>query len=70
MAEAQLHGALQVLMVEVVVEEEDQSNASVVEGHTMLMRARIGNNDDFITLDFHLVGVTTFITTTTAFSLI
>ena len=47
-AEAQLHGAVRVPMVEAVVEVEDQSSALVVEGHTMLMRVRIGNNNDCI----------------------
>jgi HD superfamily phosphohydrolase YqeK len=63
-AEDQLHGAVRVLMAEEVVEVEDQSSVSVVEGHIMLMRVRIGNNNDCIIyvgkqLKFHVVGVTT-----------
>lgn len=57
MAEARLHGALLVLMVEVAVaevgveEEEGQSSVIVAEGHTMPMRVQINKNDDCITLN-------------------
>ena len=65
MAEAQRHGALRVLMVEVAVEEEEgRSSVFVAEGRTMLMRVQIDNNDDCITRwpKFHVDSVITFIT--------